>query len=641
MQLTAQQILATDLTAIWSLPKVDYEVTYDDGTLKTVRQRYIIFDRYIWELFKFHPNTPIPYTCSCDSVINGGYYNADTHIKTFERVLQHIVRHNGFIYFNQKKHLLKRISTIVDQMENDILMHASANVFTINALDFVAVDQSKEILALKAGITNTPEGIESAYKQIRQYVGNKETNNRFVDAYRAKAINDNQSNQCIGPVGFRADLSRDVFKIPIKSGFIRGMQTFYELIVESCTAAKALNATGNMIEQSEYASRRVQLLTMIVRGVVDGDCGSTSYLPIIVNERNIESLKGKYYKTATGLQEVYQDSTHLYGEMIQMRTVLGCTHADPTKVCSTCLGSISNNFNNDTNLGYTASAHLMEKISQAILSIKHLMDSVRKATIKLEGNAEKYLYANDNGDIFLRNGLPLDDLTLTLVNSQVSKLVGVLNLGHTNIGLSKIGEISTVYMRNIKAKTAVSETVTVSYKDRNSELTKHFLDHIKSVQLETDNKGNFVIPLKGLDRTKPIFNNPLKEVNMLTFINRIANIIESNKDKITDPIEKLGLLFDITQEKFKCNIFILEIIVYATTAYNVEKNNYSLGRNSPLSRTASNTEIFRHRDFAALAAYEKQMDELKKHPVNAFTDDGRQDHPMNIFFMPEQVVKSS
>lgn len=642
LSISARQIFDTSLADIWSLSEGGYQVTYDDGEVKPMRTRFIIFDRYFWELFKYHPQTPILHHCSTDSVVGTGYYNADTHIKLFERVFKHIVAVNHLDTFKQKEHLLRRIYQIIDLIQNEVLTQASPDVFTINAVDFVAVVQSPQLKHARENLVQTPEGVESAYKQIRQYVGNKEIKNRFVDAYRAKSINDNQSNQCIGPRAFCTDLDRTVFRIPVVNGFIRGMGSLYELMVESCTAAKSLNATGTLIQQSEYTSRRIQLLTMIVNGVVDGDCGSTSYLPITVTEHNLDSLKGKYQVLPDGkLKEITAEDTSLYSKHIQLRTVLGCRHVDSTKVCMTCLGNIGGNFANSTNIGYTATAHLMEKITQAILSTKHLTESVRKSFIKLEGVAAKYLYSNDNGDLFFRPDMDLKGLVMVLPNLQVSKLVDVLNMEHTNIGLSKIGELDTVYIKNLKSKPPQVETLTVAYKDRNSVLTRYLLEYIKSVELETDSRSNFVIPLDTLDKTKPIFNNPLKEANIINFVNRIASIVETNKDKVTDPLEKLGLLFDITQEKFKCNLFILEILIYATTTFNALNNNYRLGRNSGITATEGNVVLFRNRDFAALASFQEQMTELKSHPVTAFSNIHKQNHPMSVFFTPHDVTEQS
>lgn len=639
-KITARAILATSLTDIWLLPQQDYEVIYDNNEQHIVRQKLIIFDRYFWELFLLHPQTPLIYECTTASVIGTGYYNADTHIKLFERIFKHIVTVNALKTYAQKEPLLKRIYQIIDLIQNDVLMHASADLFTINATDFIDVIKNPQIEQIAKNLTPTPEGVENAYKQIRQYVNSDQTDNRFVKAYRAKSINENQSNQCIGPRGFVTDLDRTVFRMPIENGFIKGMGTLYEMMTESCTAAKSLNATGTHIQQSEYTSRRIQLLSMIVNGVVDGDCGSEEYLPVLVTEQNIDALKGKYYVDAEkgGLSEITGDDKTLYSKILMLRTVLGCRHVDSTKVCMTCLGNVGGNFENTTNLGYTVTAHLMEKITQAILSTKHLTHSVRKSFIKLEGLATKYFYSNDNGDLFFRPDIELTGLVLVLPNAKVGKLVDVLNLPHTNIGLSKIGELDTIYIKNLKTKPPVSETLNISYKDRCSVLTRYLLEYIKGCELESDSRGNFIIPLDKIDKTKPIFNNPLKEANIINFVNRIAGIIETNKDKITDPQEKLGLLFNTTLEKFKCNLFVLEILIYATTTYNALNNNYRLGRNSATPYTEGKVLLFRNRDFAALAAFEDQMNELKLHPMTAFSNINKQDHPMAVFFMPQQTV---
>lgn len=638
-KITAREILNISLNDIWNLPNQEYEVTYDDGQTYVQRQRFIIFDRYFWELILLHPQTPITYNCTTASVIGNNHFNADTHIKLFEKIFKHIISVNHLVTFSQKESLLKRIYQIIDLIQNQVVMKASADVYTINAMDFVDVVKNPQIVQIADTMAPTPEGVESAYKQIRQFVTNDKSTNRFIRAYRAKSINENQSNQCIGPRGFVTDLDRTVFRKPIQNGFIRGMGSLYEMMTESCTAAKSLNATGTHIQQSEYTSRRIQLLSMIVTGVVDGDCGSHEYLPILVTEQNIETLKGKFYlNDQGGLSEIVGDDPNLYSKVLNLRTVLGCKHHDSTKVCMTCLGNMGGNFENTTNLGYTATAYLMEKVTQSILSTKHLTHSVRKSFIKLEGLATKYFCCNDNGDLFFRPDIDLTGLVLVLPNSKVGKLVDVLNMQHTNIGLAKIGELDTIYIKNLNAKPPISETLNISYKDRFSVLTHYLLEYIKGSELESDSRGNFIIPLDRIDKTKPIFNNPLKESNIINFVNRIAGIIETNKDKVTDPVEKLALLFNTTMEKFKCNLFVLEVLVYATTTFNAMNNNYRLGRNSTTPYTESKVNLFRNRDFAALASFEDQMNELKLQPVSAFSNNGKQDHPMAVFFMPQEAV---
>lgn len=636
---TVKQILAMPRMDVFSIPDGLSKVTYDDGVTLDVSSRLIVFNRYCWELFTLFPNTPIISALCASKFTEKEGYNGDTHKQVFEAIFKHICYYNKLDSYRDKEPLLRMIYRIIDLLQNEVLNMISAYVGTIDATDFTKVVKDEEIVNIHKNLKPTPESVDRAYKGIKAYVSSNKSDNRFSRSYMAKSINDNQANQCIGPRGFSTDLDRTVFRTPINNGFIRGMGNLYEIMAESCTAAKSLNASGSHIQTSEYTSRRIQLLTMPVTGVVTGDCGSQEYWDVVVTPQNIDNLKGIYYLTESNtIDHIRGNETHLYQKVVKLRTALGCIHHDPSKICSTCLGRTALNFRDDSNLGYTTVAHLMEKLTQAILSTKHLTHSVKKSMISLQGLAVKYFYANENGDLFIRPDIDLTGVQIILPNAKVGKLVDVLNLQHTNIALSKIGELDVVTIKDNKPKTPLIEKVDISYKDRNCVITKAFLDHIKATELESDSRGNFVINLDRFNKDLPIFNNPLKETNIINFVNRIASIIETNKDKVTDPYEKLDLLMTTVHEKFKCNLTILQVIIYATTAFNSMNGNYRLGRNSPVKTCESKYNLFRHRSFSGLAVYQEQMAEIISRPAVMFAPGNRESHPMSVFVAPQFVV---
>lgn len=636
---SVRQILNMPRMETFSIPDNTYKVFYEDGVDLDVSNRVIVLNRYWWELFLLYPDTPIVSSVCGSNFMQRDGYNGDTHKQLAEAIFKHICEHNNLNSFQEKRSLIKTIYTVIDYMQNEILNMASEYVGTIDATDFVKVVNDPQIVEIHKNLKPTPEGMERAYKAIKNYVSTADKSNRFTRAYLSKAINDNQANQCIGPRGISTDLDRTVFRTPIMSGFIRGMSNLYELTAESCTAAKSLNANGSNIQTSEYTSRRVQLLTMPVVGVHYGDCGSQEYWNMVLTPQNIDNLKGIYYLKEDGnLDYIRGNETHLYQKLVKIRTAIGCQHHDPSHVCSTCLGRTSLNFSENSNLGYTCVAHLMEKLTQAILSTKHLTHSVKKSMILLEGDACKFFYTTESGDLFFKSDVDMTGLQLILPNAKVGKLVDVLNLQHTNIALSKIGELDMIVIKDNKHKTPLMNKVNISYKDRNCVITKAFLDHIKSIELESDSRGNFVISMDRFNKELPVFNNPLKETNIINFVNRIASIIETNKDKITDPYEKLDLLMTTVHEKFKCNLFILQVIIYATTAFNPQNNNYRLGRNSPVKACETKYNLFRHRSFSGLAVYQEQMEELISRPATTFVPGNREPHPMSVFIAPQFVV---
>ena len=637
--ISAREVLNMPRESVWQLAHPVYTVKFDDGVSASIRRNPLIFNRYCWELLQMFPSTPIPHSCDASLVISGDSYDADTHKHTLQRVYSHIVQYNNLQTFASKEPILKRVYEVLDLIHNEIVESISSHVATIDATDFIKVINDPVIKAAQENMRPTPEGVDRVYKQIKNYIQTAPLSNRFVAAYRNKSINDNQANQCIGPRGFVSGRDLMVYLHPVQNGFIRGVGTLYELLVESLTAAKSLAANESNIKQSEYTSRRIQLLSMVVKGAVDGDCGSTEYLSLLISANMLDSLKGKYYlKPDNTLGCIDGSETHLVDKIIQFRTTLGCKHSKSAYVCTTCLGKLGQNFQGNSNLGYLMVAYLMEKITQAILSTKHLTHSVKKSLIQLSGMAVKYFHATEEGDLYFHKDIDLKGMQLVLSNSKLSKLVDVLNLPHTNINFNKVGELDEVIIRNTNLKVPTNERLSLTYKDRNCIITKQFLEYMKRVKLETDSRTNFIIPMDGWDKSEPIFNSPLKEANILNFVNRISRLIEKKGDKITDPHEKLIRLFTLVLEKFSINLSVLEVIIYATTTYNAPGGNYNLGRNSQHPYSDEAMTLFTHRDFAGFAAYERQIGPLIENPMVLFGNGPRQPHPIALYFTPNSLV---
>lgn len=642
MLITAREILNLTRQQVLGIQAKDITVTYDDNVQIVCRDKDVIFDRFCWELFLLYPDTPITSACATKTILNGSHFDGDTHKKVLETIYAYICEYNKLLYYYQKERLSHAVMIVSNLIYNEIVHRVGDHVLPIDAVDFINVVNDPKIRKIHAELRPNPENIERAYKDIKSYMNDGSVKNRFVAAYRSKAINENQANQCIGPRGFVTDLDRYVFKQPIMNGFIRGMGSLYELITESRTAAKSLNANDTHIKTSEYASRRIQLLTMSVVAPEPGDCGSTEYLDLFVAPIMLENMKGKYYlrSDTNTLDYIRGNETHLVGEVIKVRTALGCKLHDPYKICTCCLGKISENFKENSNLGYTMTSSLMEKLTQTILSTKHLTHSVRKSLIQLEGDVKRFFYVNEDNNLYFKKDIDLKGLYLVLPNSKLSKLVDVLNLPHTNISLTKIGELEVVGIKDTKSKSPAVISVDISYKDRLSIITKSLLEHIKSIKLESDSRGNFVIPMETFDINLPVFNNPLKETNIVSFVNKVAGMIETNKDKVTDPYEKLLMVFSTVIDQLKCNMSVIEVIIYATTTYNAANGNYRLGRNSATPRTETKTMLFRHRSASSLLIFEEQMSEIIKNPVTMFTNVNRSDHPTDVLFEPGKVLKA-
>jgi hypothetical protein len=635
------EILNIEKINIWQLEEKDYEVEHDDGVTIVNSKNQLIFNRYCWELFNLYPGTPVPSKCNLKTILGDSLYTADTHIKLLESIFKAIIEFNNISAYSDKDRLLKAVYLTYNDIYNNVVLRASDAVFTMDATDFIDVVNNERIKSIHDSIKPNPDSIEKAYKRLKIAMREFDPSNRFARAFNSKAINENQANQCIGPRGFVSDLDRTVFKQPVMNGFIRGLDTLYEIMVESRTAAKSLNASSTHIQTSEYGSRRIQLLSMYVQNIVHEDCGSTDYMDILITPSILKNIRGKYYLQEDGsLGCIDGSEDHLIDKVIKIRNVLDCKYKEAKKICSICAGKLSNNFKENSNLGYVTAAFLMEKSTQTILSTKHLTHSVKEANIQLEGLANKYFYVDVDNYIYFNKDINLKNLQLILPNNKLNKLVDVLNIKHNNIALNKIGELEEICIVDNGHPTPIVDIVNISYKDRLSILTNPLLNYIKTTKLDTDPKGNFIINLADFDRKKPVFYNPLKETDMVSFVKHITKIIETIKKDWKTPEDKLALLFKHVLDRFNCNIFILETIVYSTSIYNPYTYNYSLGRNSEHRASESRTNIFKFRSSAAFLVLEDQQ-QIIKEPAIIFNPRHRIDHPMDVLFSPSDVINIS
>lgn len=641
MEITARAIFDIPYKDVWNLEDRVYRVQYEDGSIVPTHLQGIILNRYCWELLKHYPQTPITAACDVLTMLGDGDFNFGTHTRLLRNIFVHICEVNGIRKYEVKEKMLRTAYVIVNEIFNDIVLGASRYVAKIDAVDFVGVVKDPVISEIQEALQATTDSVENAYRAIRGYMNDKSLDNCLVKAYRAKAINENQANQCIGPRGFVTDLDRTVFTTPIKNGFIRGMGSLYELMTESRTAAKSLNATEDHIRTSEYASRRIQLLTMSVTGIATEDCGSTDYLKLHVTERRLPNMRGIWYKLKEEdeLKECKGNERELVDRVVLIRSAFGCRTPDPHRICTRCLGSISENIKENSNLGYVMTAYLMEKLTQAILSTKHLTNSVRKALIQLQGAVLKYFHARENNCIYLNPKQDLSKLQLVLPSNQLPKLADVMSLDHTNVVLDKIGELETVAIISERNGVQFKETVNIAYRDRLSSITKAMLDYLKVTECAIDNRGNYVVPLANWDISKPLFINQLKETNIVSFVNRFASLIEVTRNNRLTLEEHFQLVMDTVHDQFPCNLTVLMVVVYATTTYNAEGGNYRLGRNSPNARQENNTLLFRNRSISQMLVYESQIKEIIKHAPIIFSNNYRSDHPLDVLFTPQNVVK--
>lgn len=635
--ITIHQLLSLSHEQVWQLQPGRWILEFDDRAVET-NFKNLTYNRYILDLLVGW-DVSIPYSLSIESYLENKAYSDETHIRLLEKAFKHVCSSKGLTIFEDKEVLLRKVQKIVNMLLVDYSERIKHYTPTIDAWDMVEVITDPEIQEIHREVEPYPASIEAAYGKITAYLANKkDTENMFIQAYNSKSINQNQANQCIGPRGFVADIDRTVFRRPIMGGFIGGMKDYYDVIVESRTAAKSHTASDAHIADSEYKSRLLQLLTMVVKDAVPGDCGSDEYMDFIVTSKNIRQISGVNYldESTNTIRTIRGDEEHLFNQVIKIRTALGCRLQDQHSVCTCCLGNIGLNFKPRSNIGYTFSSYMMEKGSQSILSTKHLTHSVKDNQIDLDESAKTFFDVSSN-TLLLKKSYEsqLDKIELVLSAKELNRLVDYLNANHKHVSTDKIGHLTQAMILFVNERgKKVDQKVVLECGDSKAILTGEFLTYIKQERPSYTERGDFVVSLRNWDISSPLFEIPIRERDLVSFVMNLTGLIEK-KSKIDDPYDKLIQVFDYVNKQFSINLSIIGALIYATTVYNKSQGNYSLGRNSPDASTADMTTLGKYRSLSMLYSTEKQIGPLFDLEMPTFKTKYRVDHPMDIYYVGE------
>ena len=140
-----------------------------------------------------------------------------------------------------------------------------------------------------------------------------------------------------------------------------------------------------------YFNRNLMILTYGTISKTVYDCGSVNPIPIVVDDLVLELMEGRFYYTAKNsgvLRVLNKDDKHLIGQQLWFRSPCTCNLNEDC--CHVCYGTVALKVSN-LNGGFIYTTELMtSRVSQNILSAKHL----------LKANAEKIDFSESFDEYF-------------------------------------------------------------------------------------------------------------------------------------------------------------------------------------------------------------------------------------------------
>lgn len=673
---SARTLLNYSTDDLWNMLTGRMILVFDDGEEVESDWKQVVYSSYAWDFHRVYVGTPLLAKHHVARILNGKRLSSDTHLTLLGEAMWSVYDEytkNGETA--ETAALRDQLSELVyrqtNRMYNDLSYRLEEYVVSLDIVDFLEVIEYKPVKDAIASVENVSERdfadvskmeglIEKAYEITEGVLRSPEhlPGNPIAQATKSDLLSTGQTLQCLVARGFLTDTDSNIFRFPVTRSYLKGMRTLYNSMVESRSAAKSLLFSKTPLQQAEYFSRRLQLMSQIVRNLHRGDCGSQQYLRWtvadakydikgrVVRDGDLKFLVGKNYRDADGvLRTITRKDKHLVGQTIDLRSVLHCAHPDPYGVCSTCFGRLSLSVPRETNLGHMCSTSMTQKSSQNVMSIKHLDGSSAVDSIVISGDDRMYLrVGSDDTSYLLAERLKGKSVKLAIPQDRAANITDILEVKDImDLHVSRVSELEEIGFVVNDGRIEHRKACRVHMGRRLASLSYPMLRYIAKYRWSVDEEtGNYLIDMAGWDWNEPILVLPLKHINMSDHSRDIAQLLESRvedmqaRDKSVSPDAFLVELFNLVNEKLNVNLAVLEVILYAAMIRSAENFDYALPKPWTDRGLGVMKNSMTYRSLSAAMAYEGHYDTITN-PMS-FLLTKRTDHPMDYILMPDKVT---
>lgn len=647
----ATDLLALTMDELWALPEERHIIVFDDGEVET-HTRATIASVYLWE-----PLRGLTAPLKRSFHLGNERLTSRRMLSIINEVIWSIHDHNGDDV--DVEVLAKRAFETINLFYNDMTVKLSGHVATLSLFDALEVANHPKIKEANEKLEPNEYSIEEVcYKQISGVLmdPNELRGNPIAEAVKSGTLSMDQTLQCFGPRGYITDINSDIFREPITTGYLAGIDDLYGSMIESRMGTKSLAYNKELLRDTEYFNRKSQLISQYVQNLHYGDCKSTYLINFPVMESLKKQLVGKYYldPETQELKLFTGDEKHLVGTKIKIRSVLSCIHPDPAGVCSTCYGKLSYSIPRGTNIGHVSAVSIGDKITSSVLATKHLDSTSKVEKFIIHETEGKYLrYGKEDEALYLKRTLRGKKIKIVVFRDEARSLADVLMVdsldGYPEANATQLTQMRITIDNGPEGTT--SDVLRVSLYNRKSSFSKELLRHIRKKQWQYDTDGNVVVDLEGFNINDPLLTLPYKHVNMHEVMGRIQSFLHSGSagtvrrlgdgtgrrntrnrntylKSYKDPVEGLVVFFTMLNEKLNVNLVHCEVLVYAMMARSIPERDFRLPKPGIHGMFETYNNLMQNRSLAGVMAFEGQDRALTNPRTFIYTN--RNSHPYDF-----------
>lgn len=478
---------------------------------------------------------------------------------------------NNIILQTRKTFSTKDISAILD--DTSVLFKA-ADEFSLFLMDTVNLEDSLDLMnidkefydILHADLSDVPieefnkAGMDLTNKAVDIILKSGDVmpyEHCFATAFRSKeGINIKQNKEGFVSIGTKPDGNGGVFAVPINASFINGgvADPLYYFIDSSNGRTAQIMSKINVGDSGAFA-RLLGLNNTDTYLHPDPhyDCNCKNFQKITIS--NIEFLNrylGRYYRMyPDGMEYVISgNDTWLIGKTILLRSPMTCaSNARGEGICYKCYGDIAYT-NRNINIGKMAAEILSSRLTQRLLSSKHLLTTVIK---KIKWTPDFYKFFEVEGNsIKLQDDIDLKNYTIIIDPDDID-MENELDVSDYEDKNSNSSEVYNEYVTKFSIVSKSGEVMEIHTEDFDKMyLSADFNNIIRKKAINDDDK--FAIPMNVISTDNYIFYIVIHNNELSKTMEELMDII--NKNAVTKSMDKDQLLQTFIDTTIKGDLYI-------------------------------------------------------------------------------------
>jgi len=645
--------------------KTDLNIEFENGEVVKVYHKELIVSIL---LTRFLPkwNVKILSDILVSNYYVNGYFSSSTYTKLYSILYYRIIKE--YLEINnlhaEYEFVLKDMYRTANYFLNEFVSKIQDYNIGIEISDILPIALDEEIITSLKVVNDEPiqSNIEKSYNTLDRIIkSGKHKNNIMTLVYESGMVSINQLRQLFGSRGFLTEINSQIFKQPMVNSFTLGFKNMYEALIESRAGAKALFMSTNAIRKSEQHSREFQLATMPVEEIVYTDCGNKDYMEIFVRPKEVDdngkviwngdlqNLVGSRYLNERDEWEVITPThKHLEGKTIKLRSVLHCKLRNKKQICSACYGDLVYGLFKHSNLGHINVTNVSSKISQSLLSTKHLLKSASASDITLDNVSSQFFTIRQSDKLHIKPPLVNKKnmkVILHIPQWQVLGLRGLETLNLLNININKLSRILGFTIEIQKGDKSEIYPIKIKNGNRGGYLTIDFLFFIKKNGYTIDEEDNYAIDITNINAKQvPILKYEKSEFDFNVLSSEFASLLSRRKYVLQNGRRTseftaevlVQKIFDLLNQKLSINIKLIETMVYGFTVFDLDKDNYDLGRNSKYLDVVGLKYAIDYGSIGGSFGWSRLLNKIFN--PSLMSGENKADHPLDVLFKPGEVI---